>query len=135
MRRPFFSHLFRIFQRGQDRTVRPFVSYATVAELLQGIGHLTQVPDPLFQVSDMRLCKPFHVSTLSRPVIPQTEQFADLRYRKAEVSGAPDEAQAVHVTTGVRPVTRLAARRMRLLTINKSLTVRIKVSPIEKNSH
>src|SRR5690606_7033251 len=54
-----------------------------------------------------------HVGAAPRAVVPQTQQVGDLRHLEAQVAGAPDEAQAMHVGLAVHAVTGRGARGRR----------------------
>ena len=63
--------------------------------MLQGRLHRAERGKLLVEFRDVRLGERLHLPARSTPVLPQTEQFADLLDREPQVAGVADEAQRV----------------------------------------
>ena len=87
------------------------VAGAAVGEGLQGVGHLPQLVDPFFEISDVRLGQALDVGAAARAVVPQVQQVADLGDRKAQVAGAANKAQLIDVSLRVDTIIGGGARR------------------------
>ncbi|MNL58390.1 hypothetical protein D3C87_1820200 [compost metagenome] len=78
------------------------VAVAGVDEHGQGMSHVLQALDLLFQSVDVALGHALDLGALAGFVAPEAEKVADLGDREPQVAGAPDEAQ--HIGVGVRIV-------------------------------
>src|SRR5690606_6473369 len=93
----------------EDRAVGSLVPGAAVAEGLQGVGHLPQLADSIFQLGDVSLGQALDVGAVPRAIVPQAEQLADLRDRESEVACPPNEAQPMHIGLAVVGLARFPA--------------------------
>ena len=69
----------------QDRALGPIVSVAAVHEVFERRLHREQFCCLLLQLLDVRLGEGFDRAARAPAVLPQANQFGDLRQRKAEV--------------------------------------------------